>query len=208
MIETHTPKRRIVTQLLGFHDGHSVVVTSTDKMVVKAAASLKGKHVKVHIMSQGQIYTFDSKLIKALTEPYSYWHLQYPKTINVSDIRKNRRVELHLPVAIEYQNTKLAGIRDIPNIVLCTDISLEGIAIDAPLILGEIGDEFFITLRLQIAGVDQVVLTSVQLKSARMSEQGVYTHGFQFDDLEDENKVLIAAYVYKQALAALGYIND
>jgi c-di-GMP-binding flagellar brake protein YcgR len=197
-----------VTQLLGFHDGKSVVVTSAEKSVARVAASLKGKSFKVHIMSQGLIYTFDSQLLKALTEPYIYWHLQYPKIINVSDIRKNTRVELQLPVAIEYQNLKLAGIRDIPNIVLCTDISLEGIGIDAPLILGEIGDEFFVTLRLQIAGVDQVVLISVQLKSSRMSEQGVYTHGFQFDDLEDENKVLIAAYVYKQALATLGYVND
>jgi len=208
VIETPSAKQRMVAELIGFHEGASIVVKCTDKAVAKTAVSLQGKSVKAHIMSQGLIYTFESQLIKAQTEPYTYWHLQYPKTINVSGRRKQSGVELKLPVAIEYQDTKLAMLRDIPTIVLCTDMSLEGVVVEAPLILGDIGDEFFITFRLEIAGVDQLVLTSTQLTSASQLEQGVYTHAFQFEDLEDENKVLIAAYVYKQVLATLGYVNE
>jgi len=173
-----------------------------------SAANLEGVNIKVHIMLEGRICTFMSRVVKILPQPLSYWHLSYPKVIDISNIRKNTRVELRLPVSIEYQDPELAMDHDIPNIVFCTDISMKGVGVEAPSALGKIGAEFFITLRLKVAGVDQMLLTSVILKSCKMTEPGVYAHGFQFQELEDESKVLIAAYVYKEILIKLGYIDE
>ncbi|NRA21649.1 MAG: PilZ domain-containing protein [Oceanospirillaceae bacterium] len=207
-MEMVSPRRKLALDLLGFIEGKSLIVSAPKRSAGYSAANLEGVIIKVHIMLEGRICTFMSRVIKILPKPLSYWHLSYPKNIEVSNIRKNTRVELKLPVSIEFQDPELALKKDIPNIVFCTDVSMRGVGIDAPSSLGNLGDEFFVTLRLKIVGIDQMLLTSVVLRSCKMSEPGVYTHGFEFQNLEDESKVLIAAYVYKEMLIKLGYVDE
>ncbi|MFT5707787.1 MAG: c-di-GMP-binding flagellar brake protein YcgR [Oceanospirillaceae bacterium] len=203
-----SPRRKIGLELIGYIEGKSLLVTAPKKTMAFSASNIEGGVVKVHIMMQGKICTFMSRILKLMPEPYAYWHLAYPTNIEVSNIRKNARVSLKQPVSIEYQDTKLADQNEIPNLVYCTDISLKGLGVEAPVPLGEIGDEFFITLRLKVAGVDQMLLVSVILRSSKMSQAGVYQHGFIFSDQEDDSKVLIAAYVYKEILVNLGYVDE
>lgn len=207
-MEMVSPRRKLALDLIGYIEGKSLIVSAPRRSAGYSAANVEGVNIKVHIMLEGRICTFMSRVVRILPAPLSYWHLSYPKEIEVSNIRKNTRVELRLPVSIEYQDPELAMDNDIPNIVFCTDISMKGIGVESPSTLGRLGDEFFITIRLKIAGIDQMLLTSVILRSCKMSEPGVHIHGFQFQDLEDENRVLIAAYVYKEILLKLGYVDE
>jgi len=207
-MEIVSPRRKLALELVGFIEGKALMVSAPKRSAGYSAANLEGVNIKVHIMLEGRICTFMSRIVKILTAPLSYWHLSYPKEIEVSNIRKNTRVDLRLPVSIEYQDQKLAMDNDIPNIVFCNDISLKGLGVESPSQLGKIGDEFFITLRLKIAGIDQMLMIPVVLRSAKMSEPGVYIHGFAFQALEDEKRVLIAAYVYKEILLKLGFIDE
>lgn len=207
-MEMVSPRRKLTLDLLGFIEGKSLMVSAPKRSAGYSAANLEGVIIKVHIMLEGRICTFMSRVIKILPAPFTYWHLSYPKSIEISNIRKNTRVELKLPVSIEYQDPVIALKKEIPNIVYCTDISMKGMGIEAPSALGNLGDEFFVTLRLKLVGVDQMLLTCVVLRSCKMSEPGVFVHGFQFQELEDESKVLIAAYIYKEILVKKGYIDE
>ena len=207
-MEMVSPRRKLALELLGFIEGKSLMVSAPKRSAGYSATNLEGVIIKVHIMLEGRICTFMSRVIKILPAPFSYWHLSYPKNIEVSNIRKNTRVELKLPVSIEYQDPELALKKEIPNIVFCSDVSMKGMGIEAPSALGNPGDEFFVTLRLKLVGIDQMLLTSVVLRSCKMSAPGVFVHGFQFQELEDESKVLIAAYIYKEILVKKGYIDE
>ena len=202
-----SPRRKVALELLGYIEGKSLLVSAGRKRAGYSAKSLEGVMLKVHIMMEGRICTFMSRLIKVMAEPYGYWHLSYPKSFEVSNIRKNIRVALQLPVSIEFQDQQRAQSFEIPNMVYCTDVSLQGLGVEAPQVLGELGDEYFVTMRLKIAGVDQLLLTSLILRSVKASATGVVIHGLEFQDNEDETKVLIAAYVYREMLVKLGYVD-
>ncbi|EPJ45523.1 MAG: hypothetical protein OFPI_36420 [Osedax symbiont Rs2] len=202
-----SPRRKIALELLGYIEGKSLLVSVGRKSAGYSAKSLEGVMLKVHIMMEGRICTFMSRLIKVIAEPFGCWHLAYPKSFEVSNIRKNIRVSLQLPVSIEFQDQQRGQDFEIPNMVYCTDISLQGLGIEAPQVLGELGDEYFVTMRLTIAGVDQLLLTSLKLRSVKTTASSVVVHGLEFQDNEDETKVLIAAYVYKEMLVKLGYVD-
>jgi len=208
VLEIQSPKKKIVLQLFGFIEGKTIIVSAPKKSNNYALSKLEEMELKVHIMFQGRICTFKSRVIKRESKPIAYWHLAYPKQFDVSNIRQNTRIDLQLPVSIEYQNSSLALKTEIPNIVLCTDISLQGLAIEAPIVLGDKGDEFFVTMRLSISDVDQLLLVPVRLRSVRQVEEGVVLHGFEFISLDGENKILLAAYIYKELLVNLGYVNE
>jgi len=207
VIEMVSPRRKVALELLGYIEGKSLLVSAGRKSAGYSAKSLEGVMLKVHIMMEGRICTFMSRLIKVMAEPYGYWHLAYPKSFEVSNIRKNTRVALQLPVSIEFQDQQRAQNFEIPNMVYCTDVSLQGLGIEAPQVLGELGDEYFVTMRLKMAGVDQLLLTSLILRSVKASATGVVIHGLEFQDNEDEAKILIAAYVYREMLVKLGYVD-
>ncbi len=208
VIEIQSPRRKIVVEFLGFLDAKLIFVSAPKKKAGYSASSLEGKRVKVHIMLQGRICTLISKISKVMAEPLGYWHLEYPDIFEVSNLRKNARVDIQLPVAIAFQDTKRALKKELPSIVLCTDISMQGLGIEAPERLGEKGDEFHVTLRITIAGVDQLLMTPVQLRTSKAVEEGVYTHGFKFQTLETESSVLLSAFVYQKTLVNLGYIDE
>ena len=107
-MEMVSPRRKLALELLGFIEGKSLMVSAPKRSAGYSATNLEGVIIKVHIMLEGRICTFMSRVIKILPPPFSYWHLSYPKNIEVSNIRKNTRVELKLPVSIEYQDPELA----------------------------------------------------------------------------------------------------
>lgn len=206
-METRAPKRKLVVELLGFAENKSVMV-SAPKKTMKFSAAAEGGAINVHLMLDGRICTFKSRLVKILPQPFDYWHLAYPEEVELHSIRDYSRVLVQLPVSIEYQNVDKARDSVIPNIVLCTDLSMNGVAVEASCSLGDVGEQYFVTFRLAVAGVDQMLLVSCQLRSVKKVEAGVYLHGFEFEDLEDDSKVLIAAYIYQEILMDLGYINE
>lgn len=194
-------------QLIGFIEGKSLIVSAPKKAPSAVMSSYEGASVKVHIMLQSRICTFESRIVKIMPEPFGYWHLAYPDHIAVSNIRKSTRVDLKMPVAIEFKDSQLAQYREIPNIVLCSDISLQGIGVQAPAALGDKGDEFLVSLRLSVFDTDQLLLCAVVLRSVKEVEPCVYQHGFEFQGLDEESKVLAAAYIYGKMLVNLGYLD-
>ena len=207
IIQIISPRRKVALQLIGFIEGKSLIVTPPKKAIALSPSSLEGANVKVHIMLQSRICTFISRIVKIMPEPYNYWHIAYPSEIEVSNIRKNTRVELKMPVAIEYKDSQLALAREIPNIALCTDISMQGMGVEAPCALGKKGDEFSVSMRLSLLDIDQLILCTIVLRSAKESEPGVFQHGFEFVNWDDDSKVLAAAYIYRTMLVNLGYLD-
>ncbi|MCP4596270.1 flagellar brake protein [Neptuniibacter sp.] len=205
-IETRTPRGRYSVQLLGYREASSLMVSAPKK----ASSINEGARVTVRLMSGNYICAFSAKVLKIQSNPYPYWHLEYPKDTEVRRIRSHTRVPVNLVVSVdEYEPD--SGLRhDWPVTSYCTDISIKGACVDAPVALGKVGDKLFVTTRFQVAGVDQVVLTPALIRSVTPSEEGitkVLSHGLEFLELDDETHLILTSFVYQQFLIETGHLE-
>lgn len=208
IIELSAPKRKVALQLLGVIEGKSLMLSAPKLKSSYAANKVEGSSANIHIMLPASIVTFVSQVTHVISTPFPYWHIAYPKKIDVSHMHKYESVSIHLPVAIQARDKVLSQHVEIPNIVLCTRLSQCAVVIESPVSLADFGEEYFITLRINISDVDQMLATPVILKSSKEAEPGVFIHQLEFQALADESKVLIAAFLYKKILVEYGYVND
>ena len=92
----------------------------------------------------------------------------------------------------------------------CSNISMKGACIDAPVALGKQGDKLFITTRFTVAGIDQVVLTPALIRNVQPQEGSVtpvVTHGLEFLDIDDDTHLILAGFVYQQFLIETGNLE-
>lgn len=205
-IETRTPRGRYSVQLLGYRENGSMMVTAPRKSV----AINEGARVTVRLMSGNYICAFSARVLKIQTSPFAYWHLEYPTDTEVRRIRSHTRVPVNLMVSVdEFEPGK--GLRlDWPVNAYCKDISLKGACLEAPVTLGKQGEKLFVTTRFKVAGVDQVVLLSAQIRSVQQTEGGitkVVSHGIEFIDQDEESNLILAGFVYQQFLIETGHLE-
>lgn len=204
-IETRAPRARYSVQLLGYRENGSMMVSAPKKSSVNAGAL-----VTVRLMSGNFICAFSAKVLKIQSSPFAYWHLEYPKKTEIRRIRSHTRVPVNLLVSVdEFEPGK--GLRhDWPMNVFCTNISLKGACVDAPVALGKQGDKLFLTTRFTVAGIDQVVLTPALIRNIQPQEGSVspvVTHGLEFLDIDDDTHLILAGFVYQQFLIETGNLE-
>jgi len=204
-IETRAPRGRYSVQLLGYRENGSMMVSAPKHSSVNA-----GAQVTVRLMSGNFICAFSARILKIQSSPFAYWHLEYPKKTEIRRIRSHTRVPVNLLVSVDEYEPDTGLRHDWPISAMCTDISINGACIDAALPLGKQGDKLFVTTRFSVAGIDQVVLTPVLIRSVHPVEGGVTTvvsHGLEFLDMDDDTHLILAGFVYQQFLIETGNLE-
>ncbi|WP_293267563.1 PilZ domain-containing protein [Neptunomonas sp.] len=205
-IQFQSPRKKFSLKLLGYRENGGVIVSAPSGSV--NTLNLEGARLTATFMAGSRRCVFVSRLLKAQPFPYPHWHLAYPDTVEYQQIRKHKRIPVNLAVSIDHQNEMVSVKLGMPRILHSQDVSLDGICLDAPCALGQVNDKYFITLRFQVGGFDQVILLPTVLRSIHNIEPGVVLHGMEFDDLEEDTQVLVTAFVYQQFLTELGYLDD
>jgi c-di-GMP-binding flagellar brake protein YcgR len=205
-IQFQSPRKRFTLKLLGFKEKGGVIVSAPQGSV--NTLNLEGARLTATLMAGNRRCAFVSRLLKAHPSPYPHWHLAYPDTVEYHQVRKYPRIPVNLAVSIDHQDEASSAKLGMPKVLHSQDISLHGMAIDAPCALGKVNDKYFLTLRFQVGGLDQVILLPSILRSIQNIEAGVVLHGMEFDELEEDTRLLITAFVYQQFLTELGYLND
>ncbi|WP_299182918.1 flagellar brake protein [uncultured Neptuniibacter sp.] len=205
-IETRVPRGRYSVQLLGYRENSSMMVSAPKKV----GAVNEGARVTVRLMSGNYICAFSARVLKIQSSPFPYWHLEYPSDTEVRRIRSHTRVPVNLLVSVDEFEAD-SGLRlDWPVNAYCSDISLNGACVEAPVVLGKKNDKLFLTTRFKVAGVDQVVLTPAIIRSVQSSDGGitkVVSHGVEFLEMDDETHLILAGFVYQQFLVETGNLE-
>ena len=84
---------------------------------------------------------------------------------------------------------------------------MKGASIEASDRIAPIGESLFLTFRFRVQSMDQIVLLPATLKNIEELEPGVVLHGVEFDALEEDTELLLAAFYYQQYLIELGYLG-
>ncbi|MFB9884913.1 flagellar brake protein [Balneatrix alpica] len=202
-IETLSPVTRYVVRLIGYISGQSMLVTAPLSQG-RAIMLKEGKPLKVKLLADNKVCGFSTQVLKPCLTPFNYLHLAFPKELDVLEYRKATRINLRLIVSLdEIVEHSMPG--RWPRPAICTDISTTGARISSNEPLAEIGQSLYMTARLSIAGVEQVVRVPLLIRNRTLEEdeggQVIYHHGTEFDgELDEETKVTVTGFVYEQML--------
>jgi len=209
-IETHAPRRRYSCKLLGYKEGGSIMI-SAPVSAGRAIVINEGAPLTARLMSGNYIIAFSTRMLKAHSTPFSYWHLEYPKQLETRRIRQHTRVPVNLLVSVDEVEEGSNHFAEWPCTAFCKDISLTGACIDSPHALGRINDRLFLSLRVNVADMDQVILVPAVIRNINQVEGGpatVFSHGVEYLDLDDETRLVLSGFVYQQFLIETGHLDD
>ncbi len=203
-IETRVPKGRYSVRFIGLYEQSGMLVTAPK---TRKTLFTEGALLAVKMLVGNRMVSFTSRLLKAHAEPFPYWVLAYPAQMESQIFRQHTRVPIYLPVMVDQ------GEKDLhqPIKALCVDMSLQGASIESSQALAKVGDPVFITARVSIAGVDQVILVNARVKSVMQTEShpfSVYRQGVAFEGLEEDTRLVIAGYLYQQWLLEAGELLE
>ncbi len=203
-VESRTPRSRFVSELIGYRVDGSVLIAAPRAGSLEASVNL-GASVTVRLMAGNRICAFSSRLLRIQAHPFGYWHLEYPGEVEVRRIRSCTRVPVRLKIALDTEDDAAAAQPDLPCSALCIDISLQGACFETLGWVGQPGDRLFVTLRIALAGIDQVLLVPAQIRNQQALATG-FRYGVEFCDLEEDSRVMLAGFVYQQLLLETGHI--
>lgn len=209
-LELRSPAGRVSSTLLGFKEGASLMVTMATGGG-RAPMVKEGQRLTARMICGNYIAAFSTRILKIHHTPFSYWHLEYPTQLEVRRIRKHTRVPVNLRVSMDEfeEGSSPAGVW--PCHGFCTDISLVGACIEVSSPLGRVGDQLYVTLRVSVADIDQVILAPVVVRNVNQIESDpltIYRHGVEFMQLDEDTRLILASFVYQQFLVETGSIDD
>lgn len=197
-------KERLGSQLLGYQDGGSVMVAcplrAGKPLMIEA-----GTRITVRLITGTSICGFSAPLLCSYEMPFAHWHLEYPAELTHKRIRQHTRVPVRLVAsADEFAEGGLDNSGQWPRTLLCQNLSLTGANVLSKQQLGALGERLYLTLRLRVAGFDQVVMVPSIIRNAP-ARSNDYQYGVEFFDLDEDARLVLAGFVYQQCLLETGY---
>lgn len=209
-LELRSPTGRISSRLLGFKEGASLMVTAVSTSG-RVPMVKEGQRLNARMISGNYIAAFSTRILKIQNTPFTYWHLEYPQQLEVRRIRKHTRVPVSLKVSMDEYEEGSSTVGIWPCSGFCTDISLVGACIEVSSPLGKIGDQLYLTLRVSVAEIDQIILAPIIIRNINQIETdpvNVYRHGVEFLELDEDTRLILASFVYQQFLVETGSLDE
>ena len=179
---------RYPTELIGYVRNVSLMV-KMPAVDGKLVLVREGQPVVMRAFSGTEALSFPTTVIAARFSPEAYLHLQYPKAIESTTIRKQRRIEVDLIAA-----SSSDGSKPRPAIVL--DLSATGARLAVPEPLGDVGSRAHITFRLQTAsGAATLDLDALVCNVKHDASQNRYLHGVKFVHVEPLHALALRGYI-------------
>ena len=202
-LETSTPRGRFSVRYLGAYPERCLMVTmpvvnGIDKPIKE------GMQVTLRLIALNRACAFKVRMVKAQATPVPMLFLSYPDKVEAVLVRKAPRANTQVIVSVDESETGNFG-SGWPRQALCCDISLHGARVEASDQLGEIGDGLFVTARVRVGEVDQVLMVEGIIRNLEEIEdsfsQGFrMVHGLEFVGLDEETQLILAGFVYQQML--------
>lgn len=202
-LETSAPRGRFSVCYLGAYSERCLMVTmpvlrGAEKQIKEGAA------ITLRLIALNRACAFKTKLIRAQTLPVPMLFLGYPDAVEAVLVRKAPRVNTQVIVSVDEAEAGHFG-SGWPRQALCCDLSLHGARIEASDQLGEIGDRLYVTARVRVGEVDQVLLVEGVIRNMEEVEDSFsdgfrMVHGLEFMAMDEETQLILTGFVYQQML--------
>lgn len=153
----------------------------------------EGQSVEVRLFSGVSIFQFSTRIQAVLINPRNYVLLNFPEKVQKSRLRSQARVPVSLPVRISDLPQEQQDFQVL-------DLSSGGASLVGPVKLGQIGDDFKLTLsfHLETSGqLEQFQLAStiqnIEVIQKTNPDTALYKHGLKFA----KNDPRVVLYIYE-----------
>lgn len=184
--------------LIGYLKDRAIVV-STPIVRGKPLLVKDGSLFNVKTFSGTSLFSFRTRVLVSYSQPMPHLHLEYPKLVYATKIRKALRALVELPATLQ---DPASG--NCVNIVL-KDLSVGGakLVLPEPLACNQ-GDRFVVAFKVKIGDdLEEEVTADAVMRAAESrqeKERTVHTMGVQFKELTKSASLAIMALVYRQQL--------
>ncbi|MCL6414919.1 flagellar brake protein [Aestuariirhabdus sp. Z084] len=188
----HTEDIRERSRLVGYLSGTSIIVTTP---MSHGAPRPVRPHDKVNVRffsnETNSAVGFSTEVIHVSMVPFPNLHLSYPESVATDEIRRSVRIDVQEIASVVIKGEK------VPTTIV--DLSTGGCRIESRQKFASAGDSVTITVKLEVAGISRVLNLSgevrTELDSYRLPNSTA-AYGVLFGELEDEDQLLLHAYVY------------
>jgi len=202
-LETVSPRGRFSVRYLGAYSDRCLmvsvpVVNGTDKPLKE------GVPVTLRLIALNRACAFKARVLRSQSTPVPMLFLDYPAAVEAVLVRKAPRVNSQVIISVDEAVPGNFG-SGWPRPALCCDISLHGARIEASDQLGEVGDRLYVTARVRVGEVDQVLLVEGVIRNLEEVEDSFsdgfrMVHGIEFLDMDEETQLILTGFVYQQML--------
>lgn len=186
---------RFNVRFIGMLAGKSLLVTCP-KADDKVIFIREGIGVLARAFSGVYVCGFKARVLKSHLTPYPYLHLSYPASVHAVRVRKSMRAPVDIIVAIyEREGGEVAVSGRI------ADLSVGGAKVQAPVLFGEVGSQVFITFKVKLDEIEEIVTTPAYVRSIAeaMDDKGkpMKVVGVQFGEITQSQRLIIMNLVYQ-----------
>lgn len=190
---------RYSSRLIGCLPGRSILV-SVPKSAGRLIRFRTGQKVVLRFMIDNGIGVFISIVDIQTTDPYPILHISYPENVSFKGIRSATRVSVDL--VSQVKNLDHPELNPVSGQV--ADISTTGARVDLAHPMGEIGEKLSLSAQVDINGISRqlimsgVIRSKVEPSEEEPTEDGVIGYGIEFLPTDEEQRLVLYAYVFGQ----------
>jgi c-di-GMP-binding flagellar brake protein YcgR len=164
---------------------------------------MENEKVVMRSFSGQNAFGFACTIERIIKIPYEYMHLSFPVNIQGIKIRKAPRIKSRIIATVHLSATGTASQTS----ALISDISANGVSLEAKQFLGDKGDILQIAFRVQLHKVDAYLsvkgVIRAVLSADNLSEEqktGFFRYGIEFQDLQANDSVVLQSMIYQQMI--------
>jgi c-di-GMP-binding flagellar brake protein YcgR len=132
----------------------------------------EGSNWSVNFITRGQIFIFPSKIITTINRPFSLAFLSWPSTVEVSNLRTDKRYPVNIPVTFSSSE----GKRDVLAKGLLLDLSWGGCLAASTV---ELPEQTIFNMNMYLDSNNAIEGLVVEKKGSR-NQQGTFYTGLSF----------------------------
>lgn len=192
---------RYPVKLLGFLPDCSVMISAPYEQKRKPIYLREDQIVTLRFVVNNVASGFSARVLAMRTRPMPYIHLEMPQSVEAVEVRNAVRVSTEIFATIINETHKSNPIK-----VTLSNLSVLGGRFECDRKVALIGDQISLTMSLDLDDIEKVVTLDgvIRNKGRYQSEyEDLNWYGFHFKFTEDEDRLLLKAYVYQEILRSL-----
>jgi c-di-GMP-binding flagellar brake protein YcgR len=198
---------RLPAQIIG-HCGTQSILISAPSADEKVILIRKDQRVTVRFFHETTACAFETKVMHVNNTPYPYLHLSYPDSFSCDEVRKERRIKTCLDTSC---STRAGGnIKRGRGFII--DLSIHGLRLESDKELGDINEQIDVLTTIPVGHIERFFSSSGVIRSKRpivakappenssadKLNADRYIYGIEFNELLEDNYILISSYIFSQ----------
>jgi len=198
-IETNSPVRKYTVQLLGYAENKSILISPPTREGKEILLD-KDSIIAVRMLVGTKVCAFESRILYRSLQPYSYYHIAYPSTVESLQVRNSERVDTELKIEVD-SDFDIVG--EWPKSAYLNNISNTGARINSYHSLGVTGHELILNFKIKVNALDMdiglscVIRNVVHDEGLEVTDSNRYVFGVQFIGLTDELRLKLSSYIHE-----------